>query len=137
VAALPWLASILQSAELPGGWKVEFKRLESTQQSQQAEINTLKFLVSHFVTGTELKHLRQFAAAAPFLYERNETTPFFTQELRRLRSLGLIEGLPERGIRSLEKQARGDVKDHFRMTERGREYLALLEQSETLEEVSK
>jgi hypothetical protein len=51
--------------------------------------------------------------------------------MRRLRALGFIQGLPDRGVRSLLQtiaDAAGreiDVKDHFEITARGRDYLRL------------
>lgn len=130
VAALPWFSPILESIEAPWGWKVKFKEIESQQQQQQAEIDTLKFLVSHFVTDAELQHLVRLNAPGPFSYTVDETTHFFEQELRRLRSLGLIAGQPGRGVRSLKKQNRGDVKDHFLITEQGKRYLELRTETE-------
>jgi hypothetical protein len=130
VAALPWFSSILDSIEFPGGWKVQFKELASQQEQQQAEIDTLKFLVSHFVTDAEFQHLVCLNRPGPFSYKVDETTHFFEQELRRLRSLGLIAGQEGRGVRSLKNQGQGDVKDHFQITEPGKKYLKLRAETE-------
>ena len=52
-------------------------------------------------------------------------------EMRRLRALGFIQGLPDHGVRSLlgaMSVAHGkeiNVKDHFEITARGRDYLRL------------
>jgi hypothetical protein len=52
-------------------------------------------------------------------------------EMRRLRALGFIQGRPDHGVRSLLRamtDAGGkeiDVKDHFEITARGRDYLRL------------
>ena len=48
----------------------------------------------------------------------------FLNELRRLRSLGLIESAPGKGVRMLEREG-GDVGDYFTVTPRGQEYLRL------------
>ena len=128
LAALPWLPAIIESAELPGGWKVQFRKLESEQQRQQGEIDTLKFLVSHFVTEDELKHLRALASDQPFRFTKDDSASFFETELRRLRAQGLIAGHPGKGVRSLFATNEGDVKDHFYITDQGKAYLTLREQ---------
>ena len=121
IAVLPWISSLIESAEFPGGWKVKFREVEEEQNRQRGEIDTLKFLIKHFLTDDELVHLDKLAAGAPFPFRPSQ---FFEAELRHLRSLRLIESLPNRGIRSLFA-AKDDVKMHFRITERGREYLTL------------
>jgi hypothetical protein len=124
IAALPWLASLLQSAELPGGWKLEFRKLESEQQKQRADLEVLRFLISGFVTDAELIHLHKLSSQAPFPFVRGQETSYFLNELRRLRSLGLIESAPGKGVRMLERDG-GDIGDYFTVTARGQEYLRL------------
>ena len=126
-AALPWLPSILESAEFPGGWKVKFRELEQKQDQQQSEIDTLRFLVGHFLTADELGHLKKLASGEAFPFTKDGTASYFEKELRRLRALGLIAGHPGKGIRSLFK-AGDDVKRHFYITEQGKQYLKLREQ---------
>lgn len=52
----------------------------------------------------------KLAEAAPWPFVQDDTTSFFLQELRRLRSLDLIAGRPNKGVRSLLREG-GDVKD--------------------------
>lgn len=117
----PWLWEFLESAELPGGWKLRFREVESEQERQSREIESLRFLVAHFLTEAEFTHLQKLAGNQPFHFQKSE---FFDAELRHLRALGLIEGLPGRGVRSMNNMG-GDVKDHFRITRRGLDYLKL------------
>jgi hypothetical protein len=124
VAVLPWFSAIIESAELPGGWKVKFREIETVQKHQQTEIESLKFLLSHFLTGHELTHPQKLERGSPFPFIRAPETSFFVAELRRLRALGMVLGRPGKGIRSLLTEG-GDVKEHFEITERGREYLKL------------
>jgi hypothetical protein len=131
IALLPWLASIISRAELPGGWKLEFQAVKTEQQRQAQEINALKFLVANFLTEPEYRHLEGLASDKPYWARRDATTAYFEMEMRRLRALGFIQGFPERGVRSLLKamdDARGkeiNVKEHFEITARGRDYLHL------------
>ena len=131
IALLPWLASIISRAELPGGWRLEFQAVKTEQQRQAQEIDALKFLVANFLTEPECRHLVGLAADKPYTARRDGTTVYFELEMRRLRALGCIQGLPDRGFRSLLRaltEAGGkevNVKDHFEITARGRDYLRL------------
>jgi hypothetical protein len=117
----PWLWEFIESAELPGGWKLRFREVESEQERQSREIESLRFLVAHFLTEAEFTHLQKLAADQPFYFQKST---FFDAELRHLRALGLIEGLPGRGVRSMNRMG-GDVKEHFRINRRGLDYLRL------------
>jgi len=132
VVILPWLSTLIESAELPGGWKVTFREIQAEQKQQRSDLDTLKFLVSHFVTDDELAHLKKLSQGDLFPFKVSAETGFFEKELRRLRALGLIAGHPGKGIGSLLKQG-GDVKEHFFVTDRGMEYLRLREQVEATE----
>jgi len=131
IALLPWLAAVISRAELPGGWKIEFQAVKTEQRRIAQEIDALKFLVSNFLTEPECRHLDGMASERPYHARQDGTTSYFELELRRLRALGFIQGRPEHGVRSLVKSitdARGqdvDVKDHFEITARGRDYLRL------------
>jgi len=93
---------------------------KNEQERQKLEIDTLRFLISNFVTSDELTHLEKLSKDEPFMYIKN---PSFEIELRRLRSLGLIRNFENKGIRSMVQQ--GNLKDYFTITESGKEYLKL------------
>lgn len=72
----------------------------------------------------ELEQLKRLASDQPELvYELSKT---LKQELRRLRALGFIESLPNKHISSMKSQ--GDLRDYVKITERGKEYLQLVEE---------
>ena len=128
IGALPWLASFLRSAELPGGWKVQFQEIKAEQARQARELDAIKFLMANFLTASEQDHLQKIAAApTPFMVKADKSSTFFAGELRKLRALGFIKQLGDDGVRSLlreDGQAR-NVCDCFGVTERGREFLQL------------
>jgi hypothetical protein len=98
--------------------------VEREQVRQREDLNiVLGFLLEHFVTEYELVHLQKLASDEPFPFKRASA---FEAELRRLLALGLIERLPRKGIRSLF-QAGDDVRNHLRITNRGRDYLKILD----------
>lgn len=127
IGIVPWFASMFETFEMPGGWKVSFRAIRDKQDHQQAEIATLKFLIGHFLTEAELIHLTKLTGNEPFSFQRS---PYFENEMRHLRALGFIAGLPGRGIRTLFTDSADDVKHHFEITARGKEYLNLRRQSE-------
>ncbi len=72
----------------------------------------------------ELEQLKRLASDEPELvYELSKT---LKQELRRLRALGFIESLPNKHISSMKSQ--GNLRDYVKITERGKEYLQLVEE---------
>jgi predicted regulator of amino acid metabolism with ACT domain len=72
----------------------------------------------------ELEQLKRLASEQPELvYELSGT---LKQELRRLRALGFIESLPNKHISSMKSQ--GNLRDYIKITERGKEYLQLVEE---------
>ena len=127
IGVFPWMASIFETFEVPGGWKVTFRKIQEKQEHQQSEIATLKFLISHFLTEDELLHLTKLAHHKPFTFQYS---PSFEIELRHLRALGFINSFPGKTIQALQDVRSGDLKGHFEITERGREYLNLRSQSE-------
>lgn len=130
LAVLPWLAVLIESADFPGGWKVKFRELQTEQKAQALDLETLKFLLANFVTDHEVSHLRKLADGEPFGHRKGATSWFLERELRRLRELGFIAEQPGKGIDTLfhaaENSADGTrVDEHFRLTERGRQYLSM------------
>jgi hypothetical protein len=104
--------------------KVE--NVESGQQLQKDVLHNIQnFLVKHFLTESERRHLEQLSTGVFWPFQQNETTPFFLNELRNLRSMGLIIGHKYKGTRSLEEEG-GDINSHFMITPDGRDYLDFL-----------
>jgi hypothetical protein len=81
------------------------------------------------VTDAEFTHLQKLSSKEPFPFNPGPETSFFLNELRRLRSLSLIDNPSQKGIRTLEREG-GDVKAHFFITSRGEEYLQMRQQIE-------
>lgn len=103
--------------------------VESVKSGQQKQARTIKdiqtFLVRHLLTEDERGHLERLATRKYWPFRKDATTKFFLNELRNLRSMNLIEGQPNKGIRSLLKEG-GDINAHFKIRPEGEEYLQLL-----------
>ena len=120
VAVLPWASDLIKSLELPSGFKLEFQELRGEVEHQKRELDRLtEFLFTHFVTDAEFRHLQALHMRQPYPFQR---APYFDNELRRLRALGLLTGavgyIPNEGE---------DLNNHLKITDRGSEYVATRE----------
>jgi hypothetical protein len=127
IAVLPWLATVLQRAELPGGLKFEFQKIKTEQVRQARELDAIRFLIGNFLTVPEQQHLRKIAEGQPFIVKASKTSRFFGAELRRLRAHGFIRQIGKEGVRTLlqDDGKERDVCKFFEITEQGREYIQL------------
>jgi len=112
------------------------REVREEQVRQKADIKSLKFLLSYFVTEHELEHLQRLAGKIPSTYENPDDWHHhvFGDELRRLRSLGLIRMHSGKFIGAMPKA--GDINEHCWITDRGQEYLRLREEVESQEQES-
>jgi hypothetical protein len=124
IGFLPWLRTVFESVEFPGGGSIKYRELKAEQERQGDEIRTLQFLTANFLTDVEKLHLHKLAARAPFQLRPDMPNPFY-DEIRRLRSLGFIRQLGGEGVAAMRGRD-GDVKDFFEISERGKMYMDLL-----------
>ncbi|MBD1898411.1 hypothetical protein NDI44_00305 [Trichocoleus sp. DQ-A3] len=95
------------------------ERLAELEQKAAANPQQKEIINKFLLNEDELKHLKRLASNEPVLdYVKRQS---FKQELRRLRTLGFIESLPEKHIGSMKDG--GNLRNYVRITERGREYL--------------
>jgi hypothetical protein len=106
----------------------EIERVEVKQTQQGQDIKLLRFFIANFIGRFELMHLEGLEKGRPYPFDR--VRPEFEQELVRLRSFGLIEHFDGKGIVAMQREGKGDLNDHFRITDLGREYLKLRRQIE-------
>ena len=92
IAILPWLSDLLDTLELPGGWKFHFRNIAEEQTNQRRQLGQLALAFRLLLTDAELRHLKNLVGTAPMPLHRDYTTPMYERELRRLKALGLIEG---------------------------------------------
>jgi|SRR5215208_546900 len=117
------------------GIELKVREVEKEQRKQKDEIRSIQFLLRYFVTPSELKRLEQLAErSSPFRMNNDYDKKLLHNELRRLRSLDLIEmveGHTIGGDKDGINEQKGDLYKHVRITKRGREYLGLRESIET------
>jgi len=114
------------------------RRFESVEKKQEGlkQLNELliKFVIDMLVTPREVSLLKQLAGDDPARYTNNDERQhaYLQYELRRLRSLYLIEEIPNSdtgkriSIGSMPQE--GDLKLLFRITPRGSQFLELRQQ---------
>jgi hypothetical protein len=129
IALLPWLYTLVESTDLPGGFTIRFRlrRLQDEQARQGLELDTLKFLITHFVSMDEEKHLRNLAYHPRFTFDWSKE---FEEEMWRLWRRRLIkEKHGDRTLRKMERKEEGDrFEDYFEISAAGSEYLRLREE---------
>ena len=119
IGILPWLAELLDTLELPGGWKVHFRDIKQEQAEQRQQLEQLRLAVRLLLTEHELRHLKELTSKDPLPLHRGDwTNKNYETELRRLKALGLIEGSVGDYFR-----AGGDAHKHLKVTEEGVKYL--------------
>ena len=129
LAILPWLSSILETAELPGGIKVQFRKVKEEQERQARELEWIKHLITLAVSEHERSHLQKLAADGPFSAETRHNSTF-EWELRHLTTLDFVGRQPGHGIRTLfATEGTKDVKEHMFITQRGRDHLRIFEEA--------
>jgi hypothetical protein len=97
--------------------------IESRQNQQAQEIKLLRFFIANFIGQFALNHLKGLEMRRPYPFDSVPWT--FEAELVDLRSRGLINHFPNKGIVAMKKEGRGELNDHFYITDLGRQYLRL------------
>ncbi len=127
LAILPWIATHLSSARLPGGIALAFREVEWRQDLTERAIRQLRFIVDGFLTRFEYQHLVNIRDGQEYGVKK-EDSGALAAELRRLIALGLIARIfDDHGVRDFT-QADGRkrrIEKWFRLTPRGEEYLKM------------
>ena len=101
----------------------DIRGIQSRQEEQAQEIKLLRFFIANFIGTYELRHLEGLERGRPYAFDGVPWT--FEQELVRLRSFGLINHIKGKGIVAMQREGHGDLNDHFRITDGGKDYLKL------------
>ena len=126
VGLSPWIATIFKTLKF-GGMEIQFQEVKAKVAAQGAEIDEIKFLIANFLSRWELLHLTKLAGSEPYIIDLDKVSPQFEGELRHLRAVGLIEHEPTVTIGSFlhDNPRSKDLKQYFRLTDTGRQYLKL------------
>jgi hypothetical protein len=123
LGAVPWIASLFVSAELPGGFKFQFREVKAKQERQEQELSWIRTILDLLISDAQRRHLEYLAADGPFV-AKIEKESNFEWELRHLVTLGFVDRHPGKGFRTLfGEEGQRNVKDHLFITDRGKLYL--------------
>lgn len=106
-----------------GNVEVELEKLQQDQLLQRHELDDVRFVLTLLLQQTEVQHLKNLENNETQGYEGNNNV---RNELRKLRTLGLIQSRENRPIGELTDRFKFDLKDFVRLTVRGRHYLERL-----------
>lgn len=135
VGFLPWLKTVFESIDFPGGGSVTFRRkVEAEQERQAEEIQALRFLLARFLSTPERALFQKLARGETVRFEAGADNGRSLQHVDSLRRMGMIAIKPElletyqqlaaRGHTSMDITTLGEI---FQITESGRQYLNLLD----------
>lgn len=138
VGLSPWIALIVKTLKF-GGIELSFQDVQTQVKRQGAEIEQLKFLISHFLPVWEIEHMRNLLGNKPFYMDLDRLPAGFEGELRHLRYLRFIDNVvPGRGttetLQGLPRKR--DLREDFKVTDAGQRYLKYLEEVQPAEEAS-
>jgi hypothetical protein len=131
VIFLPWLRTVFERIEFPGGAAVTYlvEKVEKEQERQAEELDAMmRFLIAKFVSEADRDVLRRFASNEPITANPEDdvhVTQVNAQSVRTLKRLGLIDTKPE--ILALAKSGGGATMTNWNevydLTDSGRKYL--------------
>jgi hypothetical protein len=114
------------------GFKLELlEKVREKQEMQQVRLDDIRWILPLLLPETERNHL--------FNLERGQTKEYIGRgslraELRRLRSIGLIEMVnPDRHIAQLQGGGKFNLADYVRLTKRGRQWVTQIQEIEKAE----
>lgn len=123
-ALSPFLARIFESLKVAG---FEMKFVAAEVKKQSAEISSIQFIISNFLSEYEVAHLTNFADKLPFIVDLQVTSPNFMIEVHHLLEMGFIVRRPGKTYAQLKHDpgSTRDLQSYFQISETGKIYLAL------------
>jgi hypothetical protein len=103
-----------------GSFEADWKHVKEKQQTQERELDAVRFVLTFLLQQAEKNHLENLVKDGASQYEGNHAV---RSELRKLRTLGLIENRKDHTIAEMKDGHKCDLKDVVQLTERGRDYL--------------
>jgi hypothetical protein len=103
-----------------GNVELELEKLQQDQQLQRHELDDVRFVLTLLLQQSEVQHLKNLENNETQGYEGNNNV---RNELRKLRTLGLIQNRKDRTIGELTDRFKFDLNDFVQLTLRGRHYL--------------
>lgn len=115
VAVLPWTYTLIDSAELPGGWKVRFRQLQAAVDEQQRALAEQQRIINEYVkyslSASIFDHLCGIALLHEYTYHDGASS---RREMYFMRDCGLLR---PKGMGFLDFDARLDGRNLVEIAE--------------------
>jgi hypothetical protein len=130
VALMPWVSSFIDTASLPGGWKLSFRKIEKTIEEQEEVIAQQRKIIDDLVVFKMAWFLFDLLKGIYYAQKKNEEYPFskdkdHIKNLTFLRDNGYIEII---GIRKLSDN--DNLARLIKLTPIGSAYVEIRERRE-------
>ncbi|GIH93056.1 hypothetical protein ACFFMN_02655 [Planobispora siamensis] len=117
------------TVDASGASRIRLRRIESRQRAIESDIKVMQVALSGIVTKHELRHLRGLDSDGPFDVQYSN---HMVRELERLDAMRFVVPVQKAGINAIRRDHeapddRFNLQDYVRITNRGREYLKLLD----------
>lgn len=109
------------------GFEFDLEKIRQKQEQQQGQLEAISLLLPLVLREEEGKHLHNLAQAKTTGYVGNHD---MRTELRRLKTMGLIEKLPGRFVGEMKDGMQADLAQYVRLTSFGRRMVGQLEEME-------
>ena len=121
---VPSFLARVRTLKFPGGELELLEKLQEDAEKNKQELDDIRFVLTLLLAPTELQHLKNLKGGQTKGYARGGAV---RAELRKLRTLGLINSLDARRIAELEDGKSLDLANLVLLTDRGKQYLDRLE----------
>jgi hypothetical protein len=120
---MPSFFKRVKSLKFPGGELELLEKLQEDAQKNKEELDDIRFVLTLLLAPSELQHLKNLQSGQTQQYQGGGPV---RAELRKLRTLGLIDSQRDRRIAELEDRKNLDLARLVCLTERGQRYLERL-----------
>jgi hypothetical protein len=123
IAVIPLIVPYIATAKIPGFAEITLRQTEAVVRAHTADIAELKLIISGLLSVREAEALKRVHDGIP-PFREDTHRPGLTDDLRRLRALGMIHQLFDGRLTELTHGLLGErsVVECFSLTEQGRQY---------------
>jgi hypothetical protein len=107
--------------------KVELDEVKRTQEWQQDHLRVMQMVLPLLLPKEEQQHLINLGLGKTLDYQGNKSV---RSELRRLRSMGLLEKHPFHNIGDIRDNLTVNLSDYVYLTQNGKEWVKIIQQNE-------
>ena len=138
LAFVPWLAPLIKTVEVPGVGKIELREVERKAEeakgaavSAAQRIDDIALMLPLLLPEKDIKLLISLGSGGPAKFRGSHE---FRGQLRRLRSMGLIENRTDRKVVDIKDGTEIDLGDYMKLTPLGKRWVSRIQEMEEIGE---